>query len=295
MCNLHQVEYAREFAERIVGMSRGKVVFEGTVADLTEDILHRIYYRDPDAKDDKEHELRHLRERGRECPAAGAAACGDSAISGARPGAPSRSRRYGIRRSQIELSPVALVSGAGYMWDFFTRMFPPDLSYLAVLGGRDGRDGADRHLGHVARDHPVDPARVSRRAQHEPAHRGVPSHALFLLNALRAINELVFALIFVTRSGSGPFAGVLAIALHATGMLAKFCAEEIEGVDRGQVEAQQATGAARMQVILFGIVPQVVPAIHRLRDLSPRRQHPRGHRARPGRAQAALASRSLRP
>ena len=55
LCNLHQVEYTREFAERIIGMSRGKVVFEGTAADLTEDILHRIYYRDPDEQDGKEH------------------------------------------------------------------------------------------------------------------------------------------------------------------------------------------------------------------------------------------------
>ena len=90
-----------------------------------------------------------------------------------------------------------------------------------------------------------------------------------LLNALRAINELVFALIFVSAVGLGPFAGVLAVALHATGMLAKFCAEEIEGVDKGQVEAQMATGASRMQVILFGVTPQIVPqfigyAIYRL-------------------------------
>jgi phosphonate transport system ATP-binding protein len=53
LCNLHQVEYTREFAERIVGMSRGKIVFEGTGADLTEDILHRIYYRDPDEEEGK--------------------------------------------------------------------------------------------------------------------------------------------------------------------------------------------------------------------------------------------------
>jgi phosphonate transport system ATP-binding protein len=54
LCNLHQVEYTREFAERIIGMSRGKVVFEGTAADLNDEILHRIYYRDPDTKDDKD-------------------------------------------------------------------------------------------------------------------------------------------------------------------------------------------------------------------------------------------------
>jgi phosphonate transport system ATP-binding protein len=52
LCNLHQVEYTREFAERIIGMSRGKVVFEGAAADLTDEILHRIYYRDPDETDE---------------------------------------------------------------------------------------------------------------------------------------------------------------------------------------------------------------------------------------------------
>jgi phosphonate transport system ATP-binding protein len=47
LCNLHQVEYAKEFAERVVGMSRGSVVFEGPSSQLTEDVLHRIYYREP--------------------------------------------------------------------------------------------------------------------------------------------------------------------------------------------------------------------------------------------------------
>ena len=47
LCNLHQVDYAREFSERLVGMSRGAVVFEGAPSALTDDILHRIYYREP--------------------------------------------------------------------------------------------------------------------------------------------------------------------------------------------------------------------------------------------------------
>ena len=47
LCNLHQVDYAKEFSERVVGMSRGSVVFEGPPAQLTDDILHRIYYREP--------------------------------------------------------------------------------------------------------------------------------------------------------------------------------------------------------------------------------------------------------
>jgi len=77
---------------------------------------------------------------------------------------------------------------------------------------------------------------------------------------MRGINELIFALIFVSAVGLGPFSGVLAIAIHATGMLAKFCGEEIEGIDQGQIEALQATGASRMQVILFAVIPQVIPA-----------------------------------
>jgi phosphonate transport system ATP-binding protein len=47
LCNLHQVDYAKEFSDRVVGMSKGSVVFEGSAAELTDDILHRIYYRDP--------------------------------------------------------------------------------------------------------------------------------------------------------------------------------------------------------------------------------------------------------
>ena len=54
LCNLHQVEYTREFAERIVGMSKGRVVFEGTGAELSDEILHRIYYRDPDEEEAEE-------------------------------------------------------------------------------------------------------------------------------------------------------------------------------------------------------------------------------------------------
>ena len=52
LCNLHQVEYAREYAERVVGLSQGTVVFDGPSGKLTEDILQQIYYRDPETADD---------------------------------------------------------------------------------------------------------------------------------------------------------------------------------------------------------------------------------------------------
>ncbi len=79
------------------------------------------------------------------------------------------------------------------------------------------------------------------------------------MDALRAVNELVFALIFVVAVGGGPFAGVLALAVHSAGVLGKLLSEAIEAIDPGQVEAIEATGAGRMQVVSFAVAPQVAP------------------------------------
>jgi len=84
-----------------------------------------------------------------------------------------------------------------------------------------------------------------------------------VLNALRGINEYIFALIFVAAVGLGPFAGVLALAIHGAGMLGKFFAEAIEEVDAGPVEAIRATGARPLQVVAFGVLPQAWPSAFR--------------------------------
>lgn len=80
-----------------------------------------------------------------------------------------------------------------------------------------------------------------------------------ILDAMRAINEIVFALIFVTAVGLGPFAGVLALAVHTTGALGKLFSEAVESIDAGPVEGIRATGASRLQEVIFGILPQVLP------------------------------------
>lgn len=76
----------------------------------------------------------------------------------------------------------------------------------------------------------------------------------------RAVPDLIFALIFVAAVGLGPFPGTLAIAIHSIGMLGKLYAESIEEIDSGQVEAMKATGARPLQVLAFGVVPQVLPS-----------------------------------
>jgi phosphonate transport system permease protein len=90
-------------------------------------------------------------------------------------------------------------------------------------------------------------------------HFVVYGSARFILNALRGVSELVFALIFVSAVGLGPFPGILALALHNAGMLGKFYAEAIEAVDQGPVEAMQSTGAGWSQTVAYAIVPQILP------------------------------------
>ena len=80
-----------------------------------------------------------------------------------------------------------------------------------------------------------------------------------LFNALRSIEPLVMAIIFVIWVGVGPFAGALALALHTTAALAKLYSEQVESISHGPIEAIQATGSNRLQTIVYAVVPQIVP------------------------------------
>jgi phosphonate transport system permease protein len=79
------------------------------------------------------------------------------------------------------------------------------------------------------------------------------------MDLLRAVNEFVFALMFVTAVGLGPFAGMLALGVHTGGVLGKLLSETIESIDPGQIEGVAAVGASRLHVIGFGVVPQILP------------------------------------
>lgn len=82
-----------------------------------------------------------------------------------------------------------------------------------------------------------------------------------LLNILRSVPELILGIIFVAAVGFGALPGVLALGLHSIGMVGKFFAESIEHVDQGPIEAVRSTGATPLQVILHGVLPQVLPQI----------------------------------
>lgn len=86
---------------------------------------------------------------------------------------------------------------------------------------------------------------------HQPIRR--------LMDAARAINEMVFAMLFIVAVGLGPFAGVLALFVHTTGVLAKLFSEAVESIDSQPVEGIRATGANALEEIVYGVIPQVLP------------------------------------
>lgn len=83
-----------------------------------------------------------------------------------------------------------------------------------------------------------------------------------ILVASRSVNTVVWGLLFVAIFGPGPMAGIWAITFRSVGFLGKLVAEAIEEIDAGVVEAVEATGASRLQVLWIGILPQVLPVIY---------------------------------
>src|SRR5262249_46200285 len=153
--------------------------------------------------------------------------------------------------------PVRLARGMPWILDFVRRMMPPDLRVLpAALAGAPQTveiallrtPGAAR----PARPLPLpSPRTVAPRAVFYPARA--------VLNFFRSVDTLVYALVFVAAVGLGPFPGVLAVVAYTTTSLAKLYGEAVEGVDPGPVDAIMATGATRLQVLRFGVIPQVLP------------------------------------
>jgi phosphonate ABC transporter permease subunit PhnE len=80
-----------------------------------------------------------------------------------------------------------------------------------------------------------------------------------ILNTLRSIEPIILAVIFVIWVGLGPFAGIMALTIHSIADLGKLFSEEVENIADGPIEAVTATGANKMQTIVFAVVPQIIP------------------------------------
>lgn len=88
---------------------------------------------------------------------------------------------------------------------------------------------------------------------------GLYAAARGVLAILRTIPEIVWALIFVFVVGLGPFPGVLALGVHTGGVLGKLFAEVLEDVDPRPLDALQSTGAGRLAILFYGVLPQAAP------------------------------------
>jgi len=156
-----------------------------------------------------------------------------------------------------EVSAGRLVSGAPFMLDFIRRMLPPDLSVLgqALHGALQTLQIA--LLGTAVAAILAIPLALS--AARNTAPRWLFYWTRSALNVFRAIDTLVYALFFVAAVGLGPFPGVLAVVVYTTTVLAKLFSEAIEAMDPGPVEAVQAVGATGVQVLRWGVLPQLGP------------------------------------
>jgi len=258
LCNLHQVEYAVQFADRIVGVCDGRVVFEGTPAQLNDAALARIY--------------------------AGVDAKAARSTPGATEVGPPRGYRLLLggpwtlwrgwawlailaaatvvlvwSAEGIGLSFAELVRGLPWIGDLVSRMLPPNWAFFGRLVKPVVETVQIAIWGTLLS------VLLALPLCFVAARNLSPSLVLFhatrqVFNVLRGINEIIFALIFVAAVGLGPFAGVLALSIHGAGMLGKFFAEDVEEIDAGPVEALRATGTRPSLVVVFGVLPQVIPS-----------------------------------
>jgi phosphonate transport system permease protein len=160
----------------------------------------------------------------------------------------------------VQARPQDLVTGFHGMVDMIRRASPPDFSKfpdeiwptletldIAIFGT----------IGGVVLALPLS---VLAAANVSPA-RWLYYSARGLIGFARAVPDLVWALLFVTAVGLGPFPGGLALAVHSVGMLGRLFAETIENMDMAPIDALALTGASRTQVFTHGVLPTVLPAL----------------------------------
>jgi len=145
--------------------------------------------------------------------------------------------------------------------DIGSRMWPPRWSILDRLWGPLLETIHIATLGTLVALVFAIPLAFLAANNTTPSRRFVQPVALLIIVASRSINSLIWGLLLVTIVGPGALAGILAIALRSIGFIGKLLYEGIEEIDRHPIEALQSTGASRLQIIDFGIVPQVMPTL----------------------------------
>lgn len=142
--------------------------------------------------------------------------------------------------------------------DLFGRMFPPQWSYAPRLWGPLWDTVNIATIGTLVAVIASVPI-TFLAARNTTPHAVVRLAALLVIVVSRSVNSLIWALIIVALIGPGVLSGIIAISLRAVGFISKLLYEAVEEINQEQVEAMLATGASRLQVIVYAILPQIRP------------------------------------
>ena len=162
-------------------------------------------------------------------------------------------------RVVVEARPQELVTGAT-AWRTFSPRHAARFRQLRDSSGRRWRPSTSPSSAPSSASLLALPLAVLAARNITPA-RPLYYAARGVIALCRAVPDLVWALLFVTAVGLGPFPGALALSVHSVGMLGRLFAEVIEDMDMGPVEALALTGASRLQVFTHAVVPTVLPSL----------------------------------
>jgi phosphonate transport system permease protein len=160
----------------------------------------------------------------------------------------------------VEARPRDLITGIHGMADFIRRAMPPDFSQLSSTVWPTLQTIDVALFGTFVGVIIALPLALLAAANVTPSRYAYYA-ARAIIGFTRAVPDLVWALLFVTAVGLGPFPGGLALGVHSVGMLGRLFAETIEQMDMAPIQALQLTGARRIQVFSHGIIPTVLPAL----------------------------------
>ena len=160
----------------------------------------------------------------------------------------------------VRARPQDLITGAYGMADIIRRAMPPDFGKIDMVWwpALETIDlGIFGTLGGVVMALPL----AVLAAVNVTPSRWIYYAARGVIGFARAVPDLVWALLFVTAVGLGPFPGALALSVHSIGMLGRLFAETIEQMDMAPIDALTHTGARRIQVFTHGVVPSILPSL----------------------------------
>ena len=160
----------------------------------------------------------------------------------------------------VRARPQDLITGAYGMADIIRRAMPPDFGKIDVVWWPALETIDLAIFGTLGGVIMALPLAILAAANVTPS-RFFYYGARGIIGFARAVPDLVWALLFVTAVGLGPFPGALALSVHSVGMLGRLFAETIEQMDMAPIDALALTGARRVQVFSHGIIPSILPSL----------------------------------